>query len=246
MNPTKIHTATLLIADRNPHVRKFLAREMAAEGYRVRLARNGREVLRWVYHYEPLDLVILDLDLPDASDAPLLERLGDRIPSLPIVVHTFSTDFSGANGIPFPVPKQGVEAIWQPEPFTTALRTFEDEARAAGARVVVWAMWARDPARDAYGIYREPWGGRDVADQTRLQAASTRRAARTAVVAPVGEAWLAAHTQLPEVELHSDGSHATLAGAYLTALVLHGIVHGRIPVGHEGRNEDHIRWVHTR
>lgn len=127
------------------------------------------------------------------------------------------------------VQPQGVEAIWQPEAFTASLRTFEDEARAAGARHIVWAMWARDPAHDDYGIYREPWGGRDVAEQTRLLAASTRRAARTAVVAPVGEAWLATHDRLPDVELHSDGSHATLAGAYLTALVLHGILHGRPP-----------------
>lgn len=127
------------------------------------------------------------------------------------------------------VQPQGVEAIWQPEAFTSALHAFEDEARAAGARIVVWAMWARDPARDAYGIYQEPWGGRDVADQTRRLAASTRRAARSAVVAPIGEAWLAAHEQLPELELHSDGSHATLAGAYLAALVLDGILHDRPP-----------------
>ncbi len=127
------------------------------------------------------------------------------------------------------VQPQGVEAIWQPEAFTTALHAFEDEARAAGARMIVWAMWARDPARDQYDIYREPWGGRDLADQTRLQAASTRRAARTAVVAPIGEAWLAAHEQLADVDLHFDGSHATLAGAYLTALVLDGILHDHPP-----------------
>jgi DNA-binding NtrC family response regulator len=54
---------------------------MTTEGYRVRLAKNGREVLRWIYHYEPLDLVVLDPDLPDANDAPLLEKLNDRIPA---------------------------------------------------------------------------------------------------------------------------------------------------------------------
>jgi DNA-binding NtrC family response regulator len=96
-------TFTILIADRNPNVREFLRREMMAEGYRVRLAKNGREVLRWIYHYEPLDLVILDLDLPDASDAPLLEKLNDRIPTLPVVVHTFSTDYVASNGNSLPV-----------------------------------------------------------------------------------------------------------------------------------------------
>jgi DNA-binding NtrC family response regulator len=85
---------TILIADRNPHIREFLKREMIAEGYRVCLARNGREVLRWVYHPDPLHLLILDPDLPDAEEVPLLEKLSDRIPTLPVVVHTFLSDYT--------------------------------------------------------------------------------------------------------------------------------------------------------
>lgn len=96
-------TFTILIADRNPNVREFLKREMITEGYRVRLAKNGREVLRWIYHHEPLDLVILDLDLPDATDASLLEKLNDRIPSLPVVVHAFSTEYEAAIDVSLPV-----------------------------------------------------------------------------------------------------------------------------------------------
>lgn len=85
---------TILIADRNPHIREFLKREMMAEGYQVRLARNGREVLRWVYHADPLHLLILDPDLPDAEEVPLLAKLSDRIPTLPVVVHTFLSDYT--------------------------------------------------------------------------------------------------------------------------------------------------------
>ncbi|MCD6304756.1 MAG: response regulator [Deltaproteobacteria bacterium] len=94
---------TILIADRNPHVREFLGRELRAEGYEVRLAKNGREVLRWIYHYEPLDLVILDPDLPDASDGPLLEKLNDRIPALPVVVHAFGIDDAASYAGSLPV-----------------------------------------------------------------------------------------------------------------------------------------------
>ncbi len=85
---------TLLIADRNPHVRNFLGREIRAEGYRVRLAKNGREVLKWAYHHEPIDLIILDSDLPDAKDLDLLNRLEDRIPTLPLVIHGFPSDYT--------------------------------------------------------------------------------------------------------------------------------------------------------
>ena len=59
---------TILIADRNSHVRKFLQREMTAAGYRVRLAENAGEVLKCAFRHEPLDLVILDPDLPGAED----------------------------------------------------------------------------------------------------------------------------------------------------------------------------------
>ncbi len=86
---------TILISDRNRNVREFLKREMMAEGFRVYLARNGREVLEWAYHHESIDLIVLDLDLPDANEMSILERLADRIPSLPVVVHSFLSDYSG-------------------------------------------------------------------------------------------------------------------------------------------------------
>jgi len=84
---------TLLIADRNRHVREFLKRELIAEGYRVKVAKNGQEVLKWAYHQAPLDLLILDMDLPDASEIPVLEIIADRIPVLPVVIHSFSSDY---------------------------------------------------------------------------------------------------------------------------------------------------------
>ena len=83
---------TILIADRNPRVREFLRREMMAEGYHVRLAKNGREVLKWAYHHEPVDLLILDPDLPDSGETAIVKKIEDRIPLLPVVIHTFASD----------------------------------------------------------------------------------------------------------------------------------------------------------
>ena len=82
----------ILITDRNPHVREYLKREMTAAGYRIRLAKNGREVLKWIFYPEPLDLLILDPDLPDVDKLSVYQRVQDRIPSLPVVIHTFSAD----------------------------------------------------------------------------------------------------------------------------------------------------------
>ncbi|MBW1902589.1 MAG: response regulator [Deltaproteobacteria bacterium] len=83
---------TILITDRNRHVRDFLRREMMGEGFKIRMAKNAREVLEWVYHRDLVDLLILDPDLPNAGERAMMERLNDRIPPLPVVVHSFLSD----------------------------------------------------------------------------------------------------------------------------------------------------------
>ena len=91
---------TILIADRNSHVRKFLQREMTAAGYRVRLAESAGELLKCAFRHEPLDLVILDPDLPGAEDTSLLQHLFDRIPALPVVVHSYSAEYGSELAYP--------------------------------------------------------------------------------------------------------------------------------------------------
>lgn len=84
----------ILIADKNPHVREFLKREMIADGYRVRLAQNAKQLLKWIYHNEHPDLLIVDPDFPDADVLSLLSQLKEQFPLLPVVVHTFITDYT--------------------------------------------------------------------------------------------------------------------------------------------------------
>ena len=85
---------TLLIADRNPNVRKFLQREMSAAGYRILLAKNASEVLKMAFQDEPLDMIILDPDLPGADEGQLMAQLLDRISMLPVVMHTHASENS--------------------------------------------------------------------------------------------------------------------------------------------------------
>jgi len=89
----------ILIADRNQHVREFLKRELMAEGYRVGLAKNVQEVLKKVYHSETFDLLIMDPDLPGIDKLSLFKKLQDRIPALPVVVHTYLTDYTDDTNI---------------------------------------------------------------------------------------------------------------------------------------------------
>jgi DNA-binding NtrC family response regulator len=79
---------TILIADRNSHVRSFLMRELMAEGHRVKLAASGENVLKIVFGGGDVDLLVLDPDLPGVDATAILKDLTDRIPPLPMVLHT--------------------------------------------------------------------------------------------------------------------------------------------------------------
>jgi len=84
---------TVLVADRNPYVRDLILRELRSEGYQVLLARNGPEIIELAYCGCPIDLLILDLDVPNIEETSLVMKLRNRSPSLPVVVHSFPSDY---------------------------------------------------------------------------------------------------------------------------------------------------------
>ena len=69
---------TLIIADRNPRVRKYLQREMNASGYQVYLAENSRQVFFWLNQPVPPDLLIVDPDFADEDAAVFFRRLNKK------------------------------------------------------------------------------------------------------------------------------------------------------------------------
>jgi DNA-binding response OmpR family regulator len=83
----------ILIADRNRHVREFLRRELLAEGYRVEVARDGRELLGQLDGDDPPQLLILDLEIPYLDELQVWARLKDCQPPLPVVIHTFLPEY---------------------------------------------------------------------------------------------------------------------------------------------------------
>ncbi len=83
---------TVLITDRNRHVRNFLRRELITEGYQVEVAADGRDLLRKVGRADPLDLLILDLEIPYSGGPAILERLRRVNSGLPVIIHAFATE----------------------------------------------------------------------------------------------------------------------------------------------------------
>jgi two-component system response regulator MprA len=66
--------ALVLIVDDDPELRKFLAGELAAEGYGVETAGTGQQALTRIRE-GALDLVVLDWTLPDFSGVEVCRRM---------------------------------------------------------------------------------------------------------------------------------------------------------------------------
>jgi DNA-binding NtrC family response regulator len=78
---------TLLFADDNKNIREFCRQELADEGYRVILARDGRDAVRLVQEEHP-DLAILDICMPSTGGLEALERIKAVDPAIPIIFFT--------------------------------------------------------------------------------------------------------------------------------------------------------------
>jgi two-component system KDP operon response regulator KdpE len=64
----------VLIIDDEPQIRQFVRAGMELGGYQVLEAANGNDALREVT-VNPIDLVILDLALPDIDGSDVLELI---------------------------------------------------------------------------------------------------------------------------------------------------------------------------
>lgn len=82
----------ILVADRNRHVREFLKRELAYEGFLVDTAGDGKEVLERMAEGCAPDLLVLDLELPFVDGCQVALRLKELGLRIPVVVHSFPTD----------------------------------------------------------------------------------------------------------------------------------------------------------
>jgi hypothetical protein len=56
---------------------------------------SSSSAVRCLMNSEPLYLIILDPDLHDAEDKRMLQNLLDRVPAIPLVIHTYPSDYGG-------------------------------------------------------------------------------------------------------------------------------------------------------
>jgi two-component system KDP operon response regulator KdpE len=84
----------ILVIDDEPPIRKLLRMGLATQGYGVVEAPNARTA-REVLAREAVDLVILDLGLPDMRGHDLLRHIREGHPDLPVVVLSSRDDETG-------------------------------------------------------------------------------------------------------------------------------------------------------
>lgn len=78
---------TILIVDESTSVRASLGKVLRAAGYEVLMACNGRDALELLGRQE-VDVVMLDLDMPEMDGWEALERIAEEHPELPVLVVT--------------------------------------------------------------------------------------------------------------------------------------------------------------
>ena len=87
--------ASILIIDDDETIRDFLPRDLEAEGYQVTTAESGNLGLR-ALERDTVDLVLLDIRLPDRSGIDVLQRIRTQWPDQAVVMLTGEPDHETA------------------------------------------------------------------------------------------------------------------------------------------------------
>jgi DNA-binding response OmpR family regulator len=83
------HQPTVLLVEDDEITRNAMARILAREGYLILTAEGAHDALSILHApLSPIDVVLLDVHLPDASGIDLCARIREMNPALPVVVCT--------------------------------------------------------------------------------------------------------------------------------------------------------------
>lgn len=83
---------TILVVDDEQHIRLLYEEEFRDEGFQVFTASNGREALEHLQQH-PIDLVLLDIKMPEMDGSEFLRRVRQENATLPIIISTAYGDY---------------------------------------------------------------------------------------------------------------------------------------------------------
>jgi DNA-binding NtrC family response regulator len=79
--------ARVMVVEDEPRMRELLSRALTGWGFEVAMARSGEEALK-LTEADPVDVAVLDLNLPGMDGMELLRRLRERTPGVQGIVLT--------------------------------------------------------------------------------------------------------------------------------------------------------------
>ncbi|OPX19401.1 MAG: two-component system response regulator [Desulfobacca sp. 4484_104] len=82
----------ILVADDEMSIRLLYSEELKDEGYEVLTAADGREALD-IVEKNPLDLVILDIKMPEMSGIEVLRQIKEKNPNLPVLLSSAYSEY---------------------------------------------------------------------------------------------------------------------------------------------------------
>lgn len=77
---------TVLLADDDPAIRKFLRQVLHKAGYQVLVATNGREVMTMLQTERQPDLLLLDLMMPESTGLDVIEKVREFPQPIPVIL----------------------------------------------------------------------------------------------------------------------------------------------------------------
>jgi DNA-binding NtrC family response regulator len=87
----------ILVVDDEDHIRKLYKDYFTREGYEVVTTSGGEEALQAASERQ-FDLVVLDIELEDASGLQVLKQFKEKHPNLPVILNsayaTYKSDFN--------------------------------------------------------------------------------------------------------------------------------------------------------
>jgi len=142
----------ILIADDDPSIRSLLRTFLEGEGYAINEAQTGGEVIKEISNGNKVDLLLMDLRMPEMSGMDILQRIDEQDLNVPVVL---MTAFGTSNVAIKAIQLGAFDYITKPfelDDVRIAIeRFFEHQALTEEVKILRQQVGARDPSERIVG-----------------------------------------------------------------------------------------------